>query len=77
MSVSRHVQKHTCVMMGMGAVTADNRHQARRDERGGLSGQGRGRCLKGDRVFWSQCPIDESLPEWFNVLDPAEDSTGR
>ena len=71
-------QKHTGVMMGMGPVTADNRQQARRDERGTCrASQGRGRCLKGDKEFWSQGPINESLPEWFNVLDAAEDSTGR
>jgi hypothetical protein len=65
-SVSR--QKHTCVMMGMGPVTVDRV----------LTGQPGARGVpERDREFWSQCPINEPLPEWFNVLDPAEDSTGR
>ena len=71
-------QKHSCVMMG--PVTVGNRQngRARRDERGSCpASPGRGMYLKGDKEFRSQCPIDESLPEWFDVLDLAEGSTGR
>ncbi len=32
---------------------------------------------RGQRISGSQGAIDESLPEWFDVLNPAEDSTSR
>jgi hypothetical protein len=57
-------------MMEMGPVTVDNM-------RGSCRARGEEVPERGQRILVSQGPIDESLPEWFNLLVPAEDSTGR
>jgi hypothetical protein len=60
-------QKHTCVMMGTKGrdLTPEGMRSMRGDPAG--ASQGQRKCLKGDREFWPQGPIDESLPEWFTV----------